>query len=530
MLDVRSSNGPASDELAALQRAASEAAAKAAAAANAAAAQKPDLAIPLAKANPRDRFQASAAGGPEHGPYAGKLKAMERRDDTCPKDPADAANAYEVVSSSKLSLWDKLRVSLALDGRLSGAQNRASVTALANAPDATQKSLLLKIAAEPDSDTTRNMAQVLGSPAYASASPDQQAKIADLVDKTAPEDLPALSQMVANPTMMQAKDANGGTLVDNLDTIANQPLNTAINNATPQSLLHSVLDEALSPKTEIGQSDYGTCTVTSLQYALAAKQPAEYARLVAGLSSTAGTAIMAGGGQLNLQTEYYQSHLNGDDRSPAESMFQSAAMDYGDGEDAYNASTDKNQAAGETGTQGGGGLSTSGQSAVASQLFGHPYVTDNLNTPQDASNALDKLKLLDDQNLKDPVIVDVKLGDLNKPGYHAMEYQKTENGQVYFRNPWGPGNFMPVEGMTCVDPAKGVYTMSEDDFKQRAFSMSVPASEPTRSSGGMSTQSAAPRSASGISPSEASSSPAPSPLKAQIAAEREARRWANVAA
>ena len=530
MPNVRTSNGPAYDVIAALQRAKAEAAAKAAAAAAAAeAAKKPDLAIPLAKAGPRDRFRASTQGGPANGPYTAKLEAMVQRDDSCLKDPSSTVDAEKVVLSSNLSIWDRIRVSGALVGQ-NGAQNRASVIALANTPDAAKSSLLLKIAAEPDSDTTRNMAQVLGSPAYASASPDQQAKIADLVDKTAPEDLPALSQMVANPTMMQAKDANGGTLVDNLDTIANQPLNSAINNATPQSLLHSVLDETLSPKTEINQGDYGTCTVTSLQYALAAKQPAEYARLIAGLSSTAGTAIMAGGGQLNLQTEYYQNHLNGDDRSASESMLQAAAMDYGDGEDTYNASTDKNQTAGQSGTQGGGGLSTSGQSAVASQLFDHPYVTDNLNTPQDASNALDQLKLLNDDSLNNPIIVDVKLGDLSNPGYHAMEYQKTENGQVYFRNPWGAGNYMPEQGMTCVDPAKGIYTMSEDNFKQRAYSMSVPASEPTRSSGGMSTQSAAPSSASGTSPSEASSSPAPSPLEAQIAAEREARRWANVAA
>lgn len=382
-----------------------------------------------------------------------------------------AATGDLSFGSADLLDEQKLRLRAAAAGAY-GAQALAdvqtSMKALGNVPEPIAAPVLAQLGDGPGSDMARSISQVLASVGFTAGSPQQRAELVDLLGSVAPGDMVLVALLADNLRLAFNQDSRGATLVDNLDAIANQPLNPAINDASPQDLLHSVMMESISPATQVNQSSYGTCTVTSLEYALAAKQPAEYARLVAGLAGPSGIATMQGGGELDLQPEYYAAHLPNDDRSASEVLFQSATMDFGDGALDYDASTDVNA------PQAFGGLTTDQQTQVAARLFNRPYVTWLPAQFNDIISALAVLQQLDGRKLPTPIVVDIKVGDLANPLYHALDFLGAADGEIYFRNPWGAGNFQPMLGITSVDPITGIYSMSYLDFMKRVTGMSIP--------------------------------------------------------
>jgi hypothetical protein len=74
---------------------------------------------------------------------------------------------------------------------------------------------------------------------------------------------------------------------------------------------------------EVNQTVFNTCTVTSMQYELARDNPAELARLVAGLAGPTGRVDMRGGGELELQADALTPAALRE-RSFSEALFQTS--------------------------------------------------------------------------------------------------------------------------------------------------------------------------------------------------------------
>lgn len=261
------------------------------------------------------------------------------------------------------------------------------------------------------------------------------------------------------------KDKDGHTLLSNLPAMATGPLAPTLekNGITRDSLLASVMEEAGKPG-EINQSNRGTCTVTSMQYMLCKEDPAEYVRLMLGLTSPTGTVELRNGATLKRE----EDSVPQDDawsRSASERMFQAAMMEYANGGLNYSNVTDKN-----TGSKkilgifnkhvSSGGLGTKAQERGLQGLFGKDFEPFTGFIPDISVDVLKKYSGRD-------LLMDLSWGG----GGHAVTLQKIEGDRVYFRNPWGSssdkvGTTYSKPNRRLEDPANGIESMSLKDFKK----------------------------------------------------------------
>lgn len=133
--------------------------------------------------------------------------------------------------------------------------------------------------------------------AIAKLPPDQQKAYQALFASMAvnPRSQAAL-QDLAISGKLAGKDLKGGqTLMQNLQAIATQPLADGIDRS---KLLNEVVQELADPVC-IQQEARNTCGATTAQILLANRNPAEYARIVAGLSSPAGKTTLQDGSELH---------------------------------------------------------------------------------------------------------------------------------------------------------------------------------------------------------------------------------------
>ncbi len=229
------------------------------------------------------------------------------------------------------------------------------------------------------------------------------------------------------PQMFTDKDSTGHTLLDNLAQVATQKLHPSI--PVTNGVLLDQLTTTLANPDEIRQGSAPTCTVTSMQYELVRDNPSEYARLVAGLSSTSGQAQMAGGGMLQFNPGS-ASHGAIDGRDTSQAIFQSAGMDYANGGARYDPITGENVNSSGPNNQG---LSPEQQTSMLTQLFNITYQTDEL--PDLASR---KAELADLQNYvavgrNRPVLMEIDQGSFN----HSVTFEMLKDNKIFFRDPYG---------------------------------------------------------------------------------------------
>lgn len=278
-----------------------------------------------------------------------------------------------------------------------------------------------------------------------------------------------------------SRDSAGRTLLDNLHTLATGPLNPALeqNGIRRHELLQGVLQETAAPG-EVNQSCRGTCTVTSMQWMLCMREPAEYARLVAGLSSPQGSVQLRNGDTLNLRpTTILPDETN---RTPSERFFQSSMMEYAIGNGMIYSNLTDSRHSGFMGmfSEGvalvrrafgaqstvvdngnGSGLYDHESTRAMSALFGQPHALDTGNRgffsnlwgamreifsghPENAANhfrpAYHVVQSL--QANPGPHWISMNWGAPDEHGRvhggHAVVVTRVEEGRVYFRNPWGP--------------------------------------------------------------------------------------------
>lgn len=134
------------------------------------------------------------------------------------------------------------------------------------------------------------------------------------------------AQAGSKPVILEI-DSTGMTLMNRLYELATEPMHEAFTRAdiSRDDVVRSVLDEVLRPG-GINQSSKRTCAATSMQYMLVVRQPAEFVRLIKGLTSAEGKVDLANGETLSRVADSVQPDTSR--RSVSERLFQSAMMEF----------------------------------------------------------------------------------------------------------------------------------------------------------------------------------------------------------
>ncbi|MBM3273662.1 MAG: hypothetical protein FJZ00_00810 [Candidatus Sericytochromatia bacterium] len=132
------------------------------------------------------------------------------------------------------------------------------------------------------------------------------------------------------------------------------------------SAAKTVLNQTAAAPRRIDQGNYHTCAATTAQRLLAQQNPAEYARLMAGLSSKDGKVMLSNGDTMSRPADWNKSVHDG--RDLASRLFQSSAMSYAAAEhnQTYNNETDRRG-------NGNTGLGAAMVVSLFEGLFGRDY-------------------------------------------------------------------------------------------------------------------------------------------------------------
>lgn len=140
----------------------------------------------------------------------------------------------------------------------------------------------------------------------------------------------ALDSLAADGKLTQVA-AGGGTLLAHLEKIANAPLDKTVE-AERSDLLGEVIIE-VQQSGSVAQRGMNTCGASSAAAHLCYSDPAEYARLVAGLASPAGTVKTANGVELKRDEKWDldcdTQSKTGIQRTLSGRLLQPAIMDLG---------------------------------------------------------------------------------------------------------------------------------------------------------------------------------------------------------
>lgn len=235
-------------------------------------------------------------------------------------------------------------------------------------------------------------------------------------------------------------DKDGKNLLANLDALRTSPKADGLEG---NKVLAQVVQEIQTPD-GINQHNRGTCTMASTQILMALKQPAEYTRLITGLSSPEGKVSLANGDSVTR----FEGTNKPDDTSRTDSarMFQATMMDYANGGEKY-----KN-------TAEAGGLNAGEVNRALEGLFAQNVnsqrVEDGVggfirsirgDVTHDRGGAV---KTVEEQaNGGSPTLVGMNWGERDESGKthggHEILVTKVEGDRVYYDNPWGSQESMP---------------------------------------------------------------------------------------
>lgn len=237
----------------------------------------------------------------------------------------------------------------------------------------------------------------------------------------------ALQKLLFDGKLPGAKDLAGeGTTLDHLASLADEQ--TPLAEGVDRDRLVTDLVQELATPSAINQGPRGTCAPTTIAIQLAMNQPAEYARIAAGLASPEGQVTLAGG-QV-LRREDGTAADDGTGRSVTQRLIGSAFMELANGDRDYdNASGD------------GAGAWSNDLDRLYEAVMGRPMSDKRLTTDEDKAWALGVI----DTQLRAGASVPVALswGD----GYHKVLVTGTETvdgvDYVKYVNPWGREERMP---------------------------------------------------------------------------------------
>jgi hypothetical protein len=341
--------------------------------------------------------------------------------------------------------------------------------------------------AVPDAATAQ---RILNSPAWQDHS--KREAILAIAQKASNTGDSALADLCQDPKKLSMTDAKGHTLLDNLEKLATQELNKAIREkggaeATRTEILDSVLQELSDPAKLVTQENANTCASTAAQYSLVKDDPAEYVRLMAGLTGKDGKVEMRGGGELGLQEESFENGgvVGRFGRETSAVIFQGAAIEFATGDAIkYNAATDKydfNWYVPPIAHVLDGkfsGLTDAWQAKLLGDLYGKDFHR-TFGSPGPIPIQMGKVEadpaydFLKGYTGTDPVQITYHFP--TEPGWkvaevHTVTFDHVDpaTGNVYFRNPWGeysPGDYSAGH----VDSNHpGLFYLTEKEFKDSA--------------------------------------------------------------
>jgi hypothetical protein len=223
------------------------------------------------------------------------------------------------------------------------------------------------------------------------------------------------------------------TTLSNLNRLATQELGEGIDRA---KLLADVTQEILIPEC-LAQKNKGTCTMSALQIQLLQKNPAEYVRLITGLSSKNGTIVTVGGDTLKREAD---SLTTGSSRTLSQQLMAPALMEMANGKDDYNNTEDQSGAAAPK--EGYYGLNADQVDVALQSIYGRDFAVENAGSAKEkqAARELVETALTNGHS----VLVGMQWGE----GGHKVLVIGSEkhNGVdcIRYVNPWGRVELMPV--------------------------------------------------------------------------------------
>jgi hypothetical protein len=347
---------------------------------------------------------------------------------------------------------------------------------------------------------TTDLANLVSNGKFGALSTQDKEKTLNVFEKTATAEGRAALTTLLNKDKLLDKASDGTTTLDALNRVANGPMDPRIGDAsgTPANkaqVTDDLLKELANPGKYINQNDRGTCTVTSMTYKLAEKNPAEYARLNADLSLN-GIAKLQNGKTIEPPADGFLNDSSG--RSVGERMLQSSLMNYanpgqytnwhpgadgkrGTPDDGYPSANKKKpneRAIDGLPPHGRSGMTPEKQVEVMNALYGKNHEYKEGSGKDMKESVEEQLKAG-----KSPVYTVVQWGDKST---HVVEVTKVEDGKVYWRNPWG-GNVSggdygvgPTDDPTKPIPAdrkpprriedgpNGIESMSVEEYQKHA--------------------------------------------------------------
>ncbi|MEW5743552.1 MAG: hypothetical protein AB1938_31865 [Myxococcota bacterium] len=265
-----------------------------------------------------------------------------------------------------------------------------------------------------------NASFVMGDKAFSKLSVEDRTKLVDLLAAGGPRSARAVAELfeTGRAARLTSPASDGTSMLDSLVRIAH---------SEDKKSLAPVLFDIARPS-RIWQGRAPTCTVSTMQYELARQQPAEYARLMAGLICD-GEVKMKGGGVLRAESNALAaSRENRDLRSRSEAIFQTAAMEYANGLDNYQALEQRTDKLffGEDYR----GLFPGQIRNMVGQLFGVSYKTREIANDAQAREELGQILARERPNR--PVIFDISMGPKSN---HLVALEGIRGDKVYFRDP-----------------------------------------------------------------------------------------------
>jgi hypothetical protein len=343
-------------------------------------------------------------------------------------------------------------------------------------PRADAEVALRKVLRHPDA--AQSLVQIFNSTGYKALDPVGRQQVRTVLAAAGYEGTRQLADILfkdpsrlADPVPAPHTGSPPRTVLSELARLATVPLTGPMTRArvTTAAALDSLLCDVANPR-DIYQGASGTCTVASMQYDLASRNPAEYARIVVDLV-TSGQSTLRGDGDrdgkkdvLYAQTEYLVPRREGDGRRLTENWFQSAAMELANGQLEYDAQTDLNLA----GRESYRGLYGMQQRVMLEALYGVGYRT----VEGDAAALLGAVRAHGEGGKEShPLLLNLRFD--GAPGgegtSHAVTFSHLERAggteQVHFRDPWGHGQ--PIAPAQW-NRETGTYSMPVSLFAERA--------------------------------------------------------------